>query len=142
MAARPSSSSSNKSTDSYTSVLSDDSYLAELKPGIDDQFKTMLDSIRMIENNRKILKERKIQSHEAKKRDPNDKDRRTDWTPEMEAGYLAYKAKVEALNKAKSVQEASEKVAKQSKKVDIATQEKNRNKALADDELWLDAAIA
>lgn len=142
MSARPSSSSSNKSTDSYTSVLSDDSYLADLKPGIDDQFKAMLDNIRMIENNRKILKERKIQSHEAKKRDPNDKDRRTDWTSEMEAGYLSYKGKVDVLNEAKKVQEASEKVAKKSKNVDIATQEKNRNKALADDEVWLDAAIA
>jgi hypothetical protein len=123
-------------------VLSDDSYLATLKPGIDDQFQEILSHVRMIENNRKILKERKIQSHEAKKRDPNDTAKRTDWTSQMESDYLSYKAKVDALGAAKKVQEASEKVARQSKKMDIATQEKNRNKALNDDETWLDAAIA
>ncbi|RYP13396.1 hypothetical protein DL767_010754 [Monosporascus sp. MG133] len=139
---RRSSSSSGKSTDSYASVLSDDSYLATLKPGIDDQFKEMLSHVKVIENDRKILKERKIQSHEAKKRDPNDTQRRTDWTPQMEADYASYKAKVDALFAAKKVQEASEKVAKQSKTADIAIQEKNRNEALRDDEKWLDAAIA
>jgi len=139
---RRSSSGSNKSTDSYASVLSDDSYLATFQSGIDAQFQEILSHVRMIENNRKILKERKIQSHEVKKRDSNDTARRTDWTSQMENDYLSYKTKVDALSAAKKVQEKSEKVAKQSKKKDIATQENNRNKALSDDEKWLDAAIA
>jgi hypothetical protein len=93
---RRSSSGSDKSTNSSASVLSDDSYLATFQPGIDDQFKELLNHIRMIEKNRKILKERKIQSHEMKKRDPNDIARRTDWTPQMDSDYLSYKAEVEA----------------------------------------------
>ncbi|TGJ80525.1 hypothetical protein E0Z10_g8231 [Xylaria hypoxylon] len=139
---RRSSSSSQKSNDSYTSVLSDDSYLATLKPGIDDQFKEMLNHVKMIENNRKVLKERKIQSHEAKKRDPNDVNRRLDWLPQMEADYKSYKAKVDLLSAAKTTQEASEKAAKKSKNADLATQEKARNAALDDDRIWLAAAIA
>lgn len=134
-------SDSSGSTDSYTSVLSDDSYLATFQPGIDDQFRETLEDIRLIENNRTILKERKIQSHEAKKRDPNDTLRRTDWTDEMEAEYRSYKDKVDALGVAKTVQEMSENNAKRSKRENIETQIRNRNQALKDDEAWLDAAI-
>ncbi|KAK4181994.1 hypothetical protein QBC35DRAFT_510749 [Podospora australis] len=141
---RPSSSKSNdsaKSTDSYASVLSEDSYIATFKP-VDDDFKNLLEHVKMVENGRKILKERKVQSHEVKKRDPKDTERRTDWTPQMEADYLSYKKSVEALTVAKKAQEASEKLAKNSKKLDITTQEVNRRKALDDDEKWLNAAIA
>lgn len=139
---RISSFGSNTSTDSYTSVLSDDSYLATLKPGIDDQFQDMLSHIRVIENHRRVLRERKIQSHQAKKRDPNDVDRRLDWSPQMDADYASYKAKVNLLSAAKSTQEASEKIARKSKRADLSTQEKARNTALEDDKAWLDAAIA
>ncbi|KAI1734077.1 hypothetical protein F4680DRAFT_365179 [Xylaria scruposa] len=137
---RRSSSGSNSSTESYTSVLSDDSYLKTLKP-IDDQFQEMLSHVRIIENHRRVLKERKIQSHEAKKRDPNDVDKRK-WTDQMEADYASYKAKVDVLSAAKNVQVASERVARQSRKADISTQEKVRNIALEDDKKWLDAAVA
>jgi hypothetical protein len=141
---RPNSSGSNnsaKSTDSYASALSDDSYLATFKPA-DASFAEVLAHIRMVENNRPVLKERKVQSHELKKRDPNDTERRTDWTPQMEADYAAYKAKVDALTAAKAVQAASEAAAKASKKKPIAEQEAARNKALNDDDVWLKAGIA
>jgi len=123
-------------------VLSDDSYIATFKPGIDDSFKEMMNEIKMTDSERKLLKERKIQSHEVKKRDPADTERRTDWTPKMVAEYDDYKAKVKLLEKAKAKQEASEKAAKASKKSDMKTQEKLRHQALADDEAWLAAAIA
>ncbi|KAL2192588.1 hypothetical protein P885DRAFT_64789 [Corynascus similis CBS 632.67] len=139
---RPNSAGSTKSTDSYSSVLSDDSYIATFKPGIDDSFKEMMNEIKMTDSERKLLKERKIQSHEVKKRDPADTERRTDWTPKMIAEYDDYKAKVKLLEKAKAKQEASEKAAKASKKSDMKTQEKLRHQALADDEAWLAAAIA
>lgn len=122
-------------------MLSDDSYLATLKPGIDDLFKEMLNHVKMIENDGPIQLERKIQSHEAKRRDPADTKKRTDWTPRVEADYLSYKAKVDVLKVAKRVQEASENVAKNNENTDIPTQEKHRNRALIDDGLWLDAAI-
>ncbi|KAK4247664.1 hypothetical protein C7999DRAFT_31965 [Corynascus novoguineensis] len=138
---RPSSAGSTKSTDSYSSVLSDDSYIASFKPGIDDSFKEMLNEIKMTDSNRSLLKERKIQSHEVKKRDPADTERRTNWTPQMVAEYDGYKEKVKLLEKAKAKQVASEKAAKGSKKSDMKTQEKLRLQALADDKAWLDAAI-
>ncbi|KAM0814416.1 hypothetical protein AB5N19_00206 [Seiridium cardinale] len=138
---RPGSSSSILSDSSYTSVLSDDSYLAQLEPGLDDQFKEMLNNLRMIENNRKILTERKIQSHEAKKRDPTDVSRRIDWTPQMDADYLSYKAKVEVVAVTHAAQKVSGRLARKSKHADLATQEAIRSAALADDEKWLDAAI-
>ncbi|KAI0860873.1 hypothetical protein F4860DRAFT_478012 [Xylaria cubensis] len=137
---RRSSSGSVASIESYTSVLSDDSYLKTLEP-IDDQFKEMLSHVRIIESHRAVLRERKIQSHEAKKRDPNDTDKRK-WTDQMEAEYASYKAKVDVLSAARGVQKASAKVAKQSKTADISTQETARKIALEDDKKWLDAAIA
>ncbi|KAI1747725.1 hypothetical protein F4782DRAFT_520162 [Xylaria castorea] len=139
---RRSSSGSDSSINSYTSVLSDDSYLKTLQPGIDDQFQEMLSHVKKIENHRRVLKERKIQSHEVKKRDPNDVGRRLDWTKQMDADYASYKAKVDVLSAAKSVQEASSRAARQSRKADLSTQEKVRNKALEDDKKWLNAAIA
>lgn len=128
------------SADSYSSVLSDDSYLETLKE-VDGPFREILNEIRITENDRKILKERKIQSHELKKRDPNDTQKRTNWTREMETDYASYKSKVNVLTAAKAVQEVSERIARKSKIADVATQEFARNKALQDDEKWLDAAI-
>ncbi|KAL6835546.1 hypothetical protein V8C40DRAFT_234570 [Trichoderma camerunense] len=128
------------SADSYSSVLSDDSYLETLKE-VDGPFKEILNEIRITENNRRILKERKIHSHELKKRDPNDTQRRSNWTPEMETDYASYKFKVNTLAAAKAVQEESEKIARKSRNADVATQLFARNKALQDDEKWLDAAI-
>ncbi|KAK4232783.1 hypothetical protein C8A03DRAFT_39584, partial [Achaetomium macrosporum] len=145
---RPSSSGSNKSdgsnksTDSYASVLSDDSYMATLRP-IDNEFRNMLQHIQALNTSRSLAKQRKIVSHETKKRDPADTERRTDWTPQMEADYDAYKAKVDVLSAVKARQEASEKAAKaSSKSKDLAAQERARLQALADDEAWLNAAIA
>ncbi|TRX92147.1 hypothetical protein FHL15_007014 [Xylaria flabelliformis] len=137
---RRSSSSSISSIESYTSVLSDNSYLKTLKP-TDNQFQEILSYVRIIESHRTVLRERKIQSHEAKKRDPNDTDQRK-WTDQMDADYASYKAKVDVLSAAKHVQEALETVAKQSKKADISIQEKARKIALEDGKKWLDAAIA
>jgi myosin heavy subunit len=148
---RPTSAGSDKSTgsagskesaDSYTSTLSTDSYVTTLKPKLDEEFKQMLNEIRLADTNRTIAKERKIQSHEVKKRDPTDTERRTDWTPEMEAEHAQYKLTVKALERAKKVQDESEKLAKASKTADPATQERVRMQALRDDEAWLDAAIA
>ncbi|KAM0245335.1 hypothetical protein ACHAQJ_010593 [Trichoderma viride] len=128
------------SADSYSSVLSDDSYLETLKE-VDGPFREILSEIRITENNRKILKERKIQSHELKKRNPNDTQRQTNWTPEIETDYVSYKSKVNVLAAAKAVQEESEKITRKSKNADVATQEFAHNKALQDDKKWLDAAI-
>ncbi|KAK9773304.1 hypothetical protein SCAR479_10033 [Seiridium cardinale] len=139
---RRSSSSSVSTVESYMSALSDDSYITHLKPGLDDQFKAMLNHVKVIENDRKILRERKIQSHKAKKRDPEDVSRRLDWTPQMEADYESYKAKVDALSVAKSAQDASEMAAKMSRHEDLAIQKEIRSTALKDDETWLNAAIA
>lgn len=139
---RCSSPGSNACTDSYTSLLSDDSYLNSLKPGIDDQFKEMLSHVEMTENHRNVLKERKIQSHEVKKRDPNDMNEQIGWTPQMDADYASYKAKVGAISGVKSVHKASEKVAKGSRYADISTQEEVRNKTMEDGEKWVDAAIS
>ncbi|KAK9413597.1 hypothetical protein SUNI508_11806 [Seiridium unicorne] len=139
---RRSSSSSVSTVESYMSVLSDDSYITHLKPGLDDEFKEMLNHVKVIENDRKILRERKIQSHKAKKRDPKDVSRRLDWTPQMEADYESYKAKVDALSVAKTAQDASEMAAKKSRHADLAIQKEVRSTALEDDEKWLDAAIA
>ncbi|KAI0436492.1 hypothetical protein F4803DRAFT_556960 [Xylaria telfairii] len=138
---RCSSPGSNKCTDSYTSLLSDDSYLNTLKPGIDDHFKEMLSCMEMNENHRNILKERKIQSHEVKKRDPSDVNGRIEWTPQMNADYASYKSKVNVIKAAKSVQKASKKVARDSKNADVSIQEEARDKAIEDGEKWVDAAI-
>lgn len=140
---RPSSAGSTGSTDSYQSALSDDSYLARLKPEDVDRLTEMLNNVRMVENHRKLLKERKIQSHELKKRDPNDTARRTDWENDKQvADWTAYKAKVDALAAAKAVQVISEENAKNAKRSDVTTQERLRNKALEDDYKWLNAAKA
>lgn len=142
MSARASSSGSRKSadsarsTDSYASVLSEDSYLETFKP-IDAEFKKFLDAFE-----RDILMARKVQSHNLKKRDQKDTERRTDWTDAMEKAYAAYKNKVDMLSKAKKTQEGSELAAKKSSKKSIKEQEAARNKALADDEAWLLAGIA
>ncbi|KAJ8122619.1 hypothetical protein ONZ43_g1231 [Nemania bipapillata] len=133
---------SDSSINSYASALSDDSYLKTLKPGIDDQFQKMLRDVKMVENQRSILKERKIQSHEVKKRDPNDTDRPLAWTDQMDADYQSYKAKVDILKIAKRVQEASQRDAKETINRDLSAQEKARYKALDDDKEWLDAAIS
>ncbi|KAF6803711.1 hypothetical protein CMUS01_15021 [Colletotrichum musicola] len=136
---------SNESVPSAgSSILSEDSYVAMLETGLDDQFKEMLNKIRMNENNRQILRERKILSHEAKKRDPNDTWRRTNWSPQMDQEYDDYKVKVETLSKVKKVkkdQARSTGIAKDSRITDLVTRERNRIQALHDDEAWLDAAI-
>ncbi|KAI0478251.1 hypothetical protein F4859DRAFT_504090 [Xylaria cf. heliscus] len=128
---RRSSPCSNDYIDSYTSILFDDSYLKTLKPGIDYHFGEMLSDLRMIENSRKILKERNIQSHEVKRRDLDDVDKRLDWTEKMNEEYASYKAKVDA----------SGKIAKNSGDLDLSVQEKVRNIALEDEKKWLEAAI-
>ncbi|KAK4139005.1 hypothetical protein BT67DRAFT_438305 [Trichocladium antarcticum] len=142
MSARASSSGSRKSadsarsTDSYASVLSEDSYLETFKP-IDADFTKFLDAFE-----KDILMARKVQSHNLKKRDQKDTERRTDWTDAMEKAYAAYKNKVVMLSKAKKTQAESELAAKKSGKKSIKEQEAARNKALADDEAWLLAGIA
>ncbi|KAI0531711.1 hypothetical protein GGR58DRAFT_518297 [Xylaria digitata] len=141
---RPSSSSSTGSTDSYTSILSDDSYLSPLEAGTDDLFKKFLNDVKMIENNRSVSKERKIQSHEAKKRDPNDVGTRCDWTPQMQSDYASYKTKVSLISLARKTQIASAKAARaamESKNIDLATLEEYHNAALEDAEKWQHAAM-
>ncbi|RMZ83277.1 hypothetical protein DV738_g1397, partial [Chaetothyriales sp. CBS 135597] len=132
---------SKTSTESIHSVYSEDSYIATFEATFDDAFREMLDEVKMLGNNRKILLERKVQSHNAKKRDPNDTAKRTDWTPQMEAEYQLYKVKVAELTKAKKDHKLSEKAAKQSKNDDLATIKRLRNKALSDAEKWLNAGI-
>ncbi|KAI1323078.1 hypothetical protein F5Y16DRAFT_403753 [Xylariaceae sp. FL0255] len=129
------------SSDSDSPVLSVDSYVAKLKPTLDDQFKQMMEEITLLENNRTVLRERKIQSHRAKKRDPSDTERRV-WSTEQEADYYFYKAEVVRFGDVKKVQEASTTAAKKSKHDDLQTQETKRNQALKDDEAWLKAAVA
>jgi len=132
---------SSASAKSYGSVLSDDSYLATFKPGIDDQFREMLENITLIENNRTILMERKIQSHEAKKRDPNDTQGRADWTPEMDADYRSYKGKANALGAAKKVLKKSDKNAEKRQGENIETLREKRYQELNEEEAWMVAAI-
>ncbi|KAI0205951.1 hypothetical protein F4808DRAFT_455448 [Astrocystis sublimbata] len=124
---------------SYVSTLSDDSYLEQLKPGLDDQFKEMLNHIRMIENSKTIVEERKRQSHNAKK--SNGLVQTPEWTGIMRADYAQYKAKVDELAAAKKKSSASDMRAKRSKNQALAEQEKARATALEDSRLWFDAAI-
>ncbi|KAF6821202.1 hypothetical protein CPLU01_12560 [Colletotrichum plurivorum] len=118
--------SSESVPSAVSSILSEDSYVAMLETGLDDQFKEMLSEIRMNENNRQILRERKILSHEAKKRDPNDTLRRTNWSPQIDQEYEDYKVKVETLSKAKKDQAPSTGIAKDSRIKDLVTRERNR----------------
>ncbi|KAF2968710.1 hypothetical protein GQX73_g4902 [Xylaria multiplex] len=130
------------SPDSYASVLSDDSYLALLKPGLDDIFKEVLNDIKILEDNRRsILKERKIQSHEAKRRDPTDLDTERDWTPQMELDYESYKAKGEVLKSVKAAQKASASAVDNNRSSDLATLEALHNTALEDAETWQRVAM-
>jgi DNA-binding protein H-NS len=89
-----------------------------------------------------MIEARKKLSHEQKKRDPNDKERRV-WSDQMVEEYNVYKAAVEALEKAKKVQEESTglAMAKGNAKLPVEQQERLRNKALDDDEKWVAAAI-
>ncbi|KAK4150487.1 hypothetical protein C8A00DRAFT_36923 [Chaetomidium leptoderma] len=132
---------SNDSTESYGSVLSDDSYLGKLLPGKDDDFQALLNTIKALDTERSLAKERKIQSHEAKKRDPTDTDRRTDWTPQMEREHAAYKAKVETIKAARIVALAAGTRAKESKAT-IEERIKLREGAMKLDDSWIHEAIA
>ncbi|KAF6784163.1 hypothetical protein CSOJ01_15791 [Colletotrichum sojae] len=106
---------------SYGSILSEDSYAATLETGIDDQFEEMLNEIKIIGNNRTILRQRKILSHEANRRDLNDTLRRTNWSPQMDQEYEDYKVKTKILSEAKKDQARSTGIAKDNRITDLVT---------------------
>ncbi|KAI1080661.1 hypothetical protein F5B20DRAFT_579909 [Whalleya microplaca] len=103
---RPNSASSQRSTRSVSSVLSDDSYVANLEKvdiGLQDmiaQFKEIAEKYIVAETGNPILMERKIQSHEVKKRDPADTTKEI-WTREAKADYSSYKASENVTKKLK-----------------------------------------
>jgi len=141
MPRRPGSSDSASSADTFQSALSEDSYLGSLVPGLDDQFKTMLNEVKMVENHRKFVKERKIQSHKAKKLDPADIGRRTDWSDQQNEDWSSYKEKVLDITEPKRQHDASVKAAKESRGADLSTLETARNKALDDGVELADVAV-
>lgn len=111
-----------------------------LKPVIDDQFKEILASIKLVENNRSLLKERKIQSHEAKKRDPTLNDTYY-WHEQMEEDYNSYKRKVKRIHGMKVKQEKAERAAKWLDDThDIMTQEFVRFQAITAAADWFNCA--
>lgn len=122
---RPPSQESTASASSYDSMLSDDSYLAKMKP-VDAAFVEMMGEIKVLENNRRMFEERKVQSHIQKGRDPNDTERRENWTEKQLKDYANYKLLVSGLSRANDRATASEKVAKTKK------DEESRIKALRD----------
>ncbi|KAK3290889.1 uncharacterized protein B0H64DRAFT_436287 [Chaetomium fimeti] len=130
---------SNLSNGSAKSTISDDSYLNSLREGMDDQFKQMIQETIRFDDNRSLAMERKIQSHNAKKRRPDDTKER-DWPLPMVDEYKNYKAKVVALKKAKLGQKESTARAKQAR-YHPEMKKEARLLALRDDEKWFKAAI-
>lgn len=112
----PSSSSqgSSSSASSYASMLSDDSYLETCLP-IDQGFKDMMADIKVLENNRRIFEERKVQSHIQKGRDPDDTVRRGNWTEKQVKDYDNYKVVVKNFGDSSTKADASVKLAKKKK---------------------------
>ncbi|OHF01737.1 hypothetical protein CORC01_02928 [Colletotrichum orchidophilum] len=134
---------SSNTTVSYASALSDDSYKKSfIKSGNDDSFMEMMEHVTIIESGRDFLHERKIQSHNVKKRDINDTALRSaDWTPQMVRDYASYKAKVSVLGKTRKTAVASGQAIKSVLGKSFEIQEPVYLKALNDDELWVNAAL-
>ncbi|KAJ3579529.1 hypothetical protein NPX13_g1035 [Xylaria arbuscula] len=132
---RRNSTSSNTPSESLSSVLSDDSYIVKLEQDLDDTFKDILASVETPASQRSIMKERRIQSHIIKRRDPNDVGSET-WSDEMKADHKAYKGKVNDLAKAAKTQKMSRKIGRETKKDDLATYEAVCNTALSDAREW------
>ncbi|KAM7216550.1 hypothetical protein V8F06_008078 [Rhypophila decipiens] len=130
---------------SDNSVLSTDSYLAELKP-IDDKFRRLCQDILILDTGKNILQDRKILSHDIKKREraPILFPWRRKWTTDMDRDYSIYKAKVDhgiplarkQAAKAKRLVEESTR-----RREDMAVQEMKLCHALDYHQVWFDAAI-
>ncbi|KAK1637629.1 hypothetical protein BDP81DRAFT_517050 [Colletotrichum phormii] len=84
-------------TATYASTPSTDSYINDInKSRINDGFVEMCNHITMVETGRSILLGRKIQSHNVKKRDPNDMNTMI-WTSEMDRDYIYARTQETAL---------------------------------------------
>ncbi|KAK8080282.1 hypothetical protein PG997_008100 [Apiospora hydei] len=131
---------SDVSIQSYYSILSDDSYAVELKP-IDKSFLEMCEEVRILDTERNILEERKMQSHNAKKRDPKDTAERV-WPDAQAADYKVYKELVRRIRPVKDAHDAAMVAVKNSKNADLATIEAARTRAMTVEQTWVEAAMA
>lgn len=104
---------------------------------LDKGFKEMMDDIKILDNNRKVFKERKVQSHIQKRRDPNDTEKR-DWNADQVKDYEHYKKCVEDLANANARAVASTDIARDKTR----TSEARRLEALEDQTRKCDAAVS
>lgn len=131
---RPDTPASMSSVSSFQSFLSDDSYLAKLKP-VDAGFAEMMKEVKALDTKRSIIAERKVQSHIQKRRDPADVANREDWTEKQTKEYASYKALV------KSLADANKKAATSTNIALAQDDEESCKKALADQKARSTAAI-
>lgn len=129
---------------SFSSIMSDDSYIAEWTDVIELQFKGYLTTVKLfkkgVDKEWSILKSRKYLSHERKKRDPNDKSH-VKFTEQMEAEYHQYKQAVDLLNECKKKHQAALKETRNCKKHSPAKQQQIRTEAIEFYREWLEAAM-
>jgi hypothetical protein len=116
-------------------VLSDDSYME----GFDDGLKDMLLELKMIDCHRTLVKQRKIESHKAKRLDPADVETRK-WAQPLKDAHKAYKDEVDKLAEAKAVHAASQSILAKSKQADYETRETHCLQAIQDARQWCEAA--
>ncbi|KAI7783733.1 hypothetical protein LA080_011442 [Diaporthe eres] len=131
---QPGTPASMSSVSSFQSFLSDDSYLAKLKP-VDAGFVEMMKEVKALDTKRSIIAERKVQSHTQKRRDPADVANRKDWTEKQTKEYASYKALVKSLADANKKAVASTNIAL------AQDDEESCRKALADQKARSNAAI-
>ncbi|KAM7194017.1 hypothetical protein V8F20_008113 [Naviculisporaceae sp. PSN 640] len=145
--------------DSYNSTVSTDSYLSGFRSDdpIDVKFRQLCQNVLILDTGRDILQERKMLSHQAKKRkrrvimttnwrrghQKNAAASVVKWTPIMKKDYEIYKAKVEAITNARMQAETARLLAEDSinRGEDITLREMKLCHAMDYQQVWFDAAI-